>query len=136
MGRESKLTPAVQKRITTSIRQGNYDYVAAGAAGIDVSTFTRWMQRGEDKGEENAPEDEPYRAFRTEVEKAETEAEAILVARWSRHAVTDWRAARDLLARRHPERWKSTERREHTGADGGPIGLAVLDDIMEGEEEE
>lgn len=136
MGRESKLTPAVQRRLVTSLRSGNYDYIAAQAAGIHIATFHRWMERGEDRGDDNLPEDEPYREFREAVTRAQTEAEETLVKRWAKHAITDWRAARDLLARRHPERWKSTERREHTGADGGPIGLAVLDDIMEGEEED
>jgi len=136
MARESKLTPEVQRRIVASLRAGNYANVAAQAAGIAEPTFYRWMEKGEDKGEENIPEWEHYREFRESVTRAQTEAEETLVKRWAKHAITDWRAARDLLARRHPERWKSTERREHTGADGGPIGVAVLDDIMEGEEEE
>lgn len=135
-GRESKLTPAMQRRITTSLRAGNYEQAAFLSAGISSTTYYRWLERGEDRGEENAPEDAIYREFRDAVTRAIAEAEETLVKRWAKHAITDWRAARDLLARRHPDRWKATERREHTGADGGPIGVAVLDDIMEGEEEE
>lgn len=136
MGRESKLNPVVQRRIVNSLKAGNYEQTAARAAGIGVSTYYRWLENGEDKGEDNLPEHEPYREFREAVTRAIAEAEEVLVKRWQKHSITDWRAARDLLARRHPENWKATERHEHTGADGGPISVGLLDDIMEGEEED
>lgn len=136
MARESKLTPEVQRRIVTSLRAGNYAVVAAKAAGISEPTFYRWMEHGEDKGEENLPEHGTFREFRESVTRAIAEAEEVLVKRWQKHSITDWRAARDLLARRHPEKWKSTERREVTGADGGPINYAWMDDAMEEDENE
>lgn len=46
------------------------------------------------------------------VTRAERQAEVRLVANWSAQAAQDWRAARDLLARRHPDRWK-----EHTATE-------------------
>ena len=128
-GRRTKLTPEIEKSICDSIRIGNTFKAAAAKAGIDEVTFHRWMAKGEEGRA-------PYSQFRQQVIRAEADAETVVVGYWRLHIKDDWRAARDFLARRFPKDWKATERREHTGADGGPIGVAVLDDIMEGEEEE
>jgi uncharacterized Fe-S cluster-containing radical SAM superfamily protein len=47
MGRPSKLTPEVQEKICNAIRAGNYYEAACAYAGIDYSTFRRWMIKGE-----------------------------------------------------------------------------------------
>lgn len=130
-GRPPKLTPEIQAKIVEVIADGNYQEVACRVAGIAPSTFHLWISKG--SGDDAR---KPYSDFVEAVTRAEADCEATIVRYWQSAMKDDWRAARDYLARRHPERWKSTERREHTGADGGPIGLAVLDDIMEGEEEE
>jgi hypothetical protein len=47
------------------------------------------------------------------------------LASWQAAIPGDWRAARDFLARRHPDRWGSRERHELTGADGSPIHFTL-----------
>lgn len=117
VGRPSKLTPEVKKRLLDAIRAGNYYETACTYAGITYRTFRNWMERGE-----QAKSGEFFQFFH-EVTRAEAEAEVRLVAQWQAQAGQDWRAARDLLARRHPERWAGRERLEHTGEGGGPIEL-------------
>lgn len=46
-GRPCKLTPELQKRLCDAIAAGNYYEAACGYAGIDYTTFRRWMERGE-----------------------------------------------------------------------------------------
>ena len=47
MGRPSKLTPEVTKRLTEAIRAGNYYEAACAYSEIHYSTFRKWMQKGE-----------------------------------------------------------------------------------------
>src|SRR5207302_949930 len=54
--RLAKLTAEVHRLIVQYVRGGAYDHVAAQAAGIDPSTFRRWMVLG-DQGRP------PYGAF-------------------------------------------------------------------------
>ena len=77
MARPSKLTAATQERIVRAIRAGNYPEVAARHAGLHPATYYRWMERGALQGD--APEDDPYRQFRSEVERALADAEAAVV---------------------------------------------------------
>lgn len=44
------------------------------------------------------------------VTRADTEAEAAAVVAWRQAFSVDWRAARDYLVRRHPQRWAATTR--------------------------
>jgi hypothetical protein len=88
----------VRRSILTYITAGAHYGVACKAAGIGRSTFKEWRRRA-------AAGDEPYATFWQEVEEAEAKAEVRLVAIWSQHAMQDYRAARDLLRVRAPERW-------------------------------
>ena len=90
-----------------AIRAGNYPEVAAAHAGIHPATYYRWMERGELAG--NAAEDEPFRRFRSEVERALADAEAAAVGLIGKAARDgDSRAATWLLERRFSERWGRT----------------------------
>lgn len=92
MARPSKFTPEVQTRLCQLLHAGNTHEVAAEACGIDVSTFYTWRRE--------KPE------FAEAVQRAEAEAEAVLVARISKAAANgSWRAASWLLERRNPEKW-------------------------------
>ncbi len=99
MARPSKLTPEVQHRLTEAIRAGNYYEAACGFAGIHYSTFRNWMIRGE------KAKSGKYKKFFEAVTRAELEAEVRMVAQWQKHMPEDYRAIRDFLERRHPERW-------------------------------
>jgi hypothetical protein len=98
-GRPLKLTPEVQKKLLDAIRAGNYYEPACAFAGVDYSTFRRWMRVGEKarKGR--------FRDFYQEVKKAEAEAEARMVLQWQKQMPGNWPAIRDFLERRYPERW-------------------------------
>lgn len=48
--------------------------------------------------------------------RAENENHAQLVAAWKGQARTDWRAAKELLARRHPNEWADRTRHELSGS--------------------
>jgi transposase len=114
-GRPSKLTPEVKKRLLDAIRAGNYFEPACVYAGITYRTFRNWMERGEEakSGE--------YFQFFHEVTRAEAEAEARMVAQWQAQVPNDWRAAKDFLARRYPDRWANRDKHELMGDGGGPI---------------
>lgn len=99
MARPSKLTLEVQKRLTEAIKAGNYYEAACGFAGIGYSTFRRWMLRGE------KAKSGKYRQFWEAVTRAELEAEVRMVAQWQKHMPEDYRAIRDFLERRFPDRW-------------------------------
>jgi transposase len=103
MPRPSKLTPEIQDRICKAIRAGNYYEPACQLVGIAYFTFRRWMDRGE-KQTKGA-----YREFCEAVHRAEAAAEAKMVRQWRGKCPEDWRAARDFLARRFPDRWAQKE---------------------------
>lgn len=70
MARPSKIDDEdTRKTIITLIRAGNYIETAVELAGIDRSTFTRWMQRGK------AAKRGKYREFYTAIKKAKAESE-------------------------------------------------------------
>lgn len=99
VGRPSKLTPDVKRRLLDAIRAGNYYEAACRYAGISPSTFYRWMERGQ---RANSGQ---FREFWEAVTHAEAEAEVRMVTQWQAQIPHDWRAARDFLARRFPKRW-------------------------------
>lgn len=98
IGRPTKLNPQTQERIVKAISDGNYLQNACALAGISEQTFGDWRRRGEN-GEE------PFLAFLEAVTRAEAIAEDVIISQWRDQIPQDWRAARDFLARRHPDRW-------------------------------
>jgi hypothetical protein len=56
------------------------------------------------------PEQARYVEFLEAVTRAETRAEVAAVTHWRAAFATDWRAARDYLVRRVPDRWAATTR--------------------------
>lgn len=110
------------------VRAGNYIRPIATYVGVSHSTLYDWMKRGQaaidaadeadaleweegTKGEDvlvydGIPElERPYAKFFIEVTKASQEAEVRSVTAWSVATRTDWRAAKEFLARRFPDRW-------------------------------
>lgn len=99
IGRISKLTPEVQKRICDAIRAGSFRGQAAKLAGVDRATFFRWMALGREE------ESGIHRDFSDAVKAAEDQLEQILHTSWMRAAMRNWVAAAALLERRYPKRW-------------------------------
>jgi transposase len=116
VSRPSKLTPAVQQRIVTLIREGNYRETAVQAAGVGLTTFYRWMEIGETDAEDGRHS--PYREFREAVQKALADAEVADIALIETAARNgSWQAAAWRLERMHAGRWGRNNRVdvEHRG---------------------
>lgn len=121
MGRPTKLTPEVHKRIVDMVRAGNYPEIAAQAAGINSATYYRWMQKGEDGTA-------PYGEFREAVKEAQAAAESHAVTTIRKAAMDGtWQAAAWYLERSKPERWRRRENVEVTGKDGGPVQQEIVE---------
>ena len=116
-GRPSKLTAQVIADLETAIRLGASDQDACGYAGIDRSTYYKWMQRGqrETKGE--------YVDFVDRVTRARTRGKVTLLATIEQAAKNgDWRAAAWKLERRDPSAYGPLVKHRVGGdPDGVPI---------------
>ncbi len=97
-GRPVGLTPRIQQIIYDAIAAGNYQRVAAQAAGVSPDILQKSRQRGR-RGEE------PYASLEKAIEDADQKCETVLVAKVMAATNDDWRAAAMLLERKYPERW-------------------------------
>lgn len=153
MGRRPMLTPELSARIVEVVKAGSYLKVAAQHAGIGNSTLMLWLARGrkaladhEAHGTEVPATEQRYVDFLEAVTRAETHAEVLAATAWRAAFRDDWRAARDYLVRRHPDRWAATTRIQMStdeadarveravqeallavGVDGEPTDLGDLD---------
>ena len=114
-GRPSKLTETTKRKLIDAIKGGSYLEPACKYAGIDYSTFRKWMVQGE-----NAQSGE-YREFFEEVQDAIATSEITTVAYWRKHIPHDWKAAKEFLARRWPERWANKQQIDIGNANGDPF---------------
>lgn len=88
---------------------GNFLTVAARSAGISMDTLQRWRHLGEEGRQ-------PFASFLVALQEAETDCETRLVQIMYDAAPSDYRAARDMLARRFPDRWgQNVDRFDGTG---------------------
>lgn len=136
-GRKTKLTEEVQTQFTGLIAQGIFVRQACEFVGISEQTIYNWMARGsaEILRLENNPKSKPlkkeapYISFFQQVKKAENTSEIRSVTQWQ-NAIKDgdWRAAKDFLARRFPDRW--SPRIEITGAEGAPVQVNMNVDVV------
>lgn len=152
-GRKTKLTPEVQEKIVKAIEDGNFDFIAAEAAGISKRTFFRWLARGEAESERLGKSgarprksERPFWHFWHAIKKAHATAESIRVRIINNASEKNWQAAAWWLERKHSDRWSRKEKRELSGPDGGPIRtedagltdkerLSQIFAIIDGEEE-
>lgn len=111
--RRSKLTEELQHKITALLRNGNYVETACGAAGISVSTFYAWMERGE-AGEE-AGTQSAFLEFSEAVHRSRAEGEAMLLQQIRQAAPKDWRAAAWILERTMPAKYGRRAEIKHGG---------------------
>jgi len=105
------LNERIRKRVCDSIRCGNHPHTAAVANGIPSATHYLWLRKGKEESESltagNDPveKNDPYLKYYLHIERAKAESEAAAVKTWTDKLPDDWRAARDFLARRFPDRW-------------------------------
>lgn len=97
----SKLTDQLVEIFVRLVMAGNYYNAACKAVGISGVTFRRWM----DLGCAATSPDDKYRQFYLKVLEADAYAETYAVQSWRKQFGRDYRASRDFLARRYPERW-------------------------------
>lgn len=100
MGRPTKLTPDRHEAIVKSLLIGATRKDAAEAAGVDYTTFLKWMQRGE-KAKSGA-----FFKFYNAASEAEAKARinyTTVIARAANGG--DWRAALEYLKRRDRPNW-------------------------------
>lgn len=138
MARPTKLTPETRQRICDNITLGMTYEHATQAAGIDYSTFRKWILRGEaekDRVNENdrakIRKDELIYVEFVEALK-ESEARGIrnnlaMITKASKDG--SWQASAWILERRHPEDYgrkdKLDMKAEHSG--GVSINLKMTD---------
>ena len=122
MGRPTKLTPEVQQVIIEGLEHGMHQESACSRAGINKTTYYRWLERGDSE----APEDEIYRTFRHAVEKARAkpEAEALQAINVAWRDGT-WQAAAWFLERSHPHKYGRINRTEVSGPEGQSVKVNV-----------
>ncbi len=136
-GRKTKLTEEVQTQFTGLIAQGIFVRQACEFVGISEQTIYNWMARGSaeilrlETNPRSKPikKEAPYVSFFQQVKKAENTSEIRSVTQWQ-NAIKDgdWRAAKDFLARRFPDRW--SPRIEITGAEGAPVQVNMNVDVV------
>lgn len=110
-GRPSKYEPERVNAIIDAISHGMYAEQAAVACGISKTTFVRWR--------------DIYPEFKERVERAQAFAEERYIRLILRHATTSWQAAAWWLERTFPDRYGRRARVELTGAEDGPVEIAV-----------
>jgi hypothetical protein len=102
-------------RILEHLAIGGHFRQACRAAGIAPSTAQLWRRLGRlAVGEHEAhhlarPE---HIWFEQAVQETLAKFEMQILGYWVKHAEDNWQAARDLLARRFPDRWGNTEQRQ------------------------
>lgn len=110
-GRPTDCTPEVTAAVCEQLREGLSISSACAAAGIDRSTYHRWIARGD--------EGPPFSDFRAETTRARHDGNRVLERTIRSAALDDWRAAAWMLERKAPEDW--SKRTEISGPDGGPV---------------
>ena len=132
----------------------NYFVTACNYLEIPEDIAYLWLRKGE-AGEDAAGDwPDAYRVFSQSVKRAAARGEAAAVAEINRHGRPhelapdrkdengnvvqtvpgQWQALMTLLERRFPDRWSRGERREVTGAGGGPVAHSIIFEVVGGEE--
>ena len=104
---KAKITPELIELIKGHLTEGNYDVVAAQAAGITRQTFYNWIRKGK------ADKEGIYFDFYRMVEGAKAEGEVNLIKIIKKASGRSWTAAAWILERSRPERWALHKAKEN-----------------------
>jgi hypothetical protein len=103
MGRPTAFTEEAGRAVLRALAVGCTQRTAAGCAGVDDTTVTRWRRR--------------YPDFGAAAATAEATAERSMASVLFEAAMAgDWRAAEAWLKRRRPQEWGDKQQLEHSGA--------------------
>lgn len=127
MPRPTKCTPELTEKICEYLASGCYVCTACQAVGISETTLGNWRARA-------AEGEEPYVTFVEAVKEAEAKAELRALALVQKAMPENWAAAMTWMERKFPDRWSRGERREVTGAGGGPVAHSIIFEVVGGEE--
>lgn len=111
VGRPTKLNKERMRVLVEAIEAGNKYDTACALAGISYYSFRQWILRGEQEKDVT----NKFHKFHEAIKKAEAIAEQRAVELWVKAIPRDWKAARDFLRYRSPERWNKQETIEHRG---------------------
>lgn len=119
VGRQSKLTPEVHKKVVDAVRAGAFLSVAAQYAGISQGTLQGWMRRGRECTSRSG-KDAVYLTFLEDVAEAEAASEVAANVQWRAAWAKDWHSAQKWLESRYPERYGANkDANSPTGAFAG-----------------
>lgn len=104
IGRSTKLTPDVQKKIVDAVRAGAFLSTAARYAGVSDGSLMSWLARGR-ACTSRTGKDSIYLTFLEEVEIAEASGEVAANLQWRAAWAKDWHAAERWLQSRYPDRY-------------------------------
>lgn len=119
LGRPSKYNPERGERILSALNAGNTRKAASAYGGIDPTTFSRWMDWGEEGRE-------PFDVFCAAVKKAEADAEVRMVATIIKASQETWQAAAWWLERRRTEDYGRTLRTDNVTIIKGDADAPVV----------
>jgi hypothetical protein len=121
IGRPCKLTKKTQDAICRALANGNTRADAATLAGVVQATLYRWLAEGrkQESGE--------FRDLLEAVKRAESQAVDANVKHIKRAASKQWQAAAWWLERRRPKQFGRRERLEHTGPNGAPLRIEIVE---------
>jgi hypothetical protein len=94
-----KLNPELIDKACELLLDGNYVITICKCLDISHDAWYRWLKLGA------AQKEGIYHDFYEAVTRAENDAEAKMVAMWRQHMPNDYRAIRDFMERRYPDRW-------------------------------
>lgn len=117
-GRPSLLTPERQETICATLRVFGTVAMACKRAGIDDSTYYKWMEKGR-VGEPG------YVEFFNAVEKAKADGQTLALAEIVKAGKKQWQANAWLLERTMPQDFGRKDRLDLGNADGKPLEIAV-----------
>jgi len=136
-GRKTKLTPELQEQIVRYIEAGNYAKVACQAVGISEKTYYKWKRQGKEaeykleEGKKLTNKENELSQLSQSIRQAEARGEVRNVTTIQIAAKKDWRAALEMLARKHPKRWGRKEM--HGGIKDSPTKIEIKREDLEKE---
>lgn len=113
-GRKALLSdPKFRANFLRLLRAGNTIKGTCRVMGVHPRMYWVWTKKGRED-----PESEIYGGWEEECQEAIHQGQAALVSSWMKAAVDgDWRAAKELLARRYPDEWGDKAKATGTAED-------------------
>jgi len=94
----TSFTPEIGETICKILRRGNFREMACAQVGITSQTLRNWIRKG-------VAGEEPLDQFVRDLEKAEAEAEDLLLMGIRKAGANDWKSFAWILERMASQRW-------------------------------